>query len=174
MLKREKATKACSHNNYFFFSVIANDYIRHNTDKLSRIYPGALRTDSSNYNPVPLWNVGCQIGKDMNLDTHHTSDTDEIWIYMFLTRVEVDVNVTSVKLILSLLPLVALNFQTPCTEMDLNQGLFLQNGQSGYVLKPSYLRDRDTEFDPITLTKGPWLKRKTLHVMASGSETPLF
>lgn len=31
-------------------------------DKLSRIYPGGFRTDSSNYNPVPMWNVGCQIG----------------------------------------------------------------------------------------------------------------
>ncbi len=49
--------------------------------------------------------------------------------------------------------------------MDLNQGLFLQNGQSGYNLKPSYLRDRDTKFDPITLPDGPWLKNKNLHVM---------
>lgn len=31
-------------------------------DKLSRIYPAGSRTDSSNYNPVPMWNVGCQIG----------------------------------------------------------------------------------------------------------------
>lgn len=40
----------------------ANSYIRHNVDKLSRIYPGGSRTDSSNYSPVPLWNAGCQIG----------------------------------------------------------------------------------------------------------------
>ncbi|KAI7809218.1 1-phosphatidylinositol 4,5-bisphosphate phosphodiesterase delta-1b isoform X1 [Triplophysa rosa] len=104
----------------------ANEYISHNTDKLSRIYPSGLRADSSNYNPVPLWNAGCQI--------------------------------------------VALNFQTPCTEMDLNQGLFLQNGQSGYILKPSYLRDRATEFDPITLTRGPWLKQKILHVMVISAQ----
>lgn len=63
---------------------------------------------------------------------------------------------------------MALNFQTPCTEIDLNQGRFLQNGQSGYILKPSYLRERATEFDPITLTRGPWLTQKILHVMASG------
>ncbi|KAF3836571.1 hypothetical protein F7725_029129 [Dissostichus mawsoni] len=36
-------------------------YIHHNMDKLSRIYPAGSRTDSSNYNPVPMWNVGCQI-----------------------------------------------------------------------------------------------------------------
>lgn len=40
----------------------ANAYIRHNVDKLSRIYPAGSRTNSSNYSPVPLWNAGCQIG----------------------------------------------------------------------------------------------------------------
>ncbi|KAI5093107.1 phospholipase C, delta 1b isoform X1 [Silurus meridionalis] len=100
----------------------ANEYIHYNVDKLSRVYPsGAVRTNSSNFSPVPLWNSGCQI--------------------------------------------VALNFQTPCAEMDLNQGLFNQNGQSGYILKPAYLRDKESEFDPITLIRGPWLKHIALHVM---------
>uniref|UniRef100_A0A8C9CXI4 Phosphoinositide phospholipase C n=1 Tax=Phocoena sinus TaxID=42100 RepID=A0A8C9CXI4_PHOSS len=44
--------------------------------------------------------------------------------------------------------LVALNFQTPGYEMDLNAGRFLINGQCGYVLKPACLRQRDTTFDP--------------------------
>ncbi|KAM6900644.1 1-phosphatidylinositol 4,5-bisphosphate phosphodiesterase delta-1a [Xenentodon cancila] len=39
----------------------ATSFIHHNMDKLSRIYPAGSRTDSSNYNPVPMWNVGCQI-----------------------------------------------------------------------------------------------------------------
>ncbi|KAF7213827.1 1-phosphatidylinositol 4,5-bisphosphate phosphodiesterase delta-1a isoform X1 [Nothobranchius furzeri] len=39
----------------------ATAFIHHNMDKLSRIYPSGSRTDSSNYNPVPMWNVGCQI-----------------------------------------------------------------------------------------------------------------
>ncbi|XP_068437638.1 1-phosphatidylinositol 4,5-bisphosphate phosphodiesterase delta-1a isoform X2 [Clinocottus analis] len=39
----------------------ATAYIHHNMDKLSRIYPAGSRTDSSNYNPVPMWNAGCQI-----------------------------------------------------------------------------------------------------------------
>uniref|UniRef100_A0A3Q2QXH1 Phosphoinositide phospholipase C n=1 Tax=Fundulus heteroclitus TaxID=8078 RepID=A0A3Q2QXH1_FUNHE len=99
----------------------ANAYIRHNVEKLSRIYPAGSRTDSSNYNPVPLWNAGCQI--------------------------------------------VALNFQTHCTEMDINQGRFLVNGKSGYILKPAYMRDSATEFDPVTLTRGEWLQHKTLHIM---------
>lgn len=28
---------------------------------LSRVYPKGQRIDSSNYNPVPFWNVGCQM-----------------------------------------------------------------------------------------------------------------
>ncbi|XP_035527313.1 1-phosphatidylinositol 4,5-bisphosphate phosphodiesterase delta-1b isoform X2 [Morone saxatilis] len=104
----------------------ANAYVRHNVDKLSRIYPAGIRTDSSNYNPVPLWNAGCQI--------------------------------------------VALNFQTSCPDMDVNQGRFLVNGKNGYILKPAYMRDRGTEFDPITLTRGDWLKHKTLHVMVISAQ----
>ncbi|XP_043082402.1 1-phosphatidylinositol 4,5-bisphosphate phosphodiesterase delta-1a isoform X2 [Puntigrus tetrazona] len=54
----------------------ATAFIHHNMDKLSRIYPAGSRTDSSNYNPVPLWNAGCQIvalnfqtaGKEMDLN----------------------------------------------------------------------------------------------------------
>ncbi|XP_051014767.1 1-phosphatidylinositol 4,5-bisphosphate phosphodiesterase delta-3 [Acomys russatus] len=44
--------------------------------------------------------------------------------------------------------LVALNFQTPGYEMDLNTGRFLINGQCGYVLKPACLRQLHTTFDP--------------------------
>lgn len=33
-------------------------------------------------------------------------------------------------------------------EMDLNDGLFTQNGRSGYVLKPEILRNRERAFDP--------------------------
>ncbi|XP_073344300.1 1-phosphatidylinositol 4,5-bisphosphate phosphodiesterase delta-1a isoform X1 [Pagrus major] len=101
-------------------------YIHHNMDKLSRIYPAGSRTDSSNYNPVPMWNVGCQI--------------------------------------------VALNFQTPSKEMHLNQGRFLPNGVSGYILKPEFLRSLSSQFDPTTLTKGPWLQRKTFHVMVISAQ----
>uniref|UniRef100_A0A8C3S324 Phosphoinositide phospholipase C n=1 Tax=Chelydra serpentina TaxID=8475 RepID=A0A8C3S324_CHESE len=44
--------------------------------------------------------------------------------------------------------LVALNFQTPGCEMDLNHGRFLVNGRCGYVLKPSFLRSLQASFDP--------------------------
>ncbi|KAE8299606.1 1-phosphatidylinositol 4,5-bisphosphate phosphodiesterase delta-4 [Larimichthys crocea] len=80
------------------------DFVQYNTRQLSRIYPSGLRTDSSNYNPQEMWNVGCQI--------------------------------------------VALNFQTAGLEMDLNDGLFRQNGCCGYVLKPDFMRDGNTQFSP--------------------------
>lgn len=43
---------------------------------------------------------------------------------------------------------VALNFQTAGLEMDLNDGLFRQNGCCGYVLKPDFMRDANTQFSP--------------------------
>ena len=48
---------------------------------------------------------------------------------------------------------VALNFQTAGEGMDLNDGLFSQNGRSGYILKPSFMRDADQKFDPETPQK---------------------
>nr|XP_046259318.1 1-phosphatidylinositol 4,5-bisphosphate phosphodiesterase delta-4 [Scatophagus argus]XP_046259319.1 1-phosphatidylinositol 4,5-bisphosphate phosphodiesterase delta-4 [Scatophagus argus] len=80
------------------------NFVQYNTRQLSRIYPSGLRTDSSNYNPQEIWNMGCQI--------------------------------------------VALNFQTAGLEMDLNDGLFRQNGCCGYVLKPDFMRDGSTQFSP--------------------------
>ncbi|XP_048342737.1 1-phosphatidylinositol 4,5-bisphosphate phosphodiesterase delta-4 isoform X2 [Sphaerodactylus townsendi] len=44
--------------------------------------------------------------------------------------------------------MVALNFQTAGTEMDLYDGLFSQNGHCGYVLKPTFMRDTETYFSP--------------------------
>ncbi|XP_030604825.1 1-phosphatidylinositol 4,5-bisphosphate phosphodiesterase delta-4 isoform X1 [Archocentrus centrarchus] len=43
---------------------------------------------------------------------------------------------------------VALNFQTAGEGMDLNDGLFSQNGYCGYVLKPSFMRETEKRFDP--------------------------
>ncbi|XP_041663577.1 1-phosphatidylinositol 4,5-bisphosphate phosphodiesterase delta-4 [Cheilinus undulatus] len=82
----------------------ATDFVQHNVRQLSRIYPSGLRTDSSNYNPQDMWNMGCQI--------------------------------------------VALNFQKAGLEMDLNDGLFQQNGCCGFILKPDFMRDGDTQFSP--------------------------
>ncbi|XP_007234134.2 1-phosphatidylinositol 4,5-bisphosphate phosphodiesterase delta-3-A isoform X2 [Astyanax mexicanus] len=51
--------------------------------------------------------------------------------------------------------IVALNFQTDGEQMDLNRGRFLPNGRCGYVLKPSFLCQPDTEFNPENTGGGP-------------------
>lgn len=48
---------------------------------------------------------------------------------------------------------VALNFQTAGEGMDLNDGLFSQNGRCGYILKPIFMRDGEQKFDPETPQK---------------------
>nr|XP_002129990.1 1-phosphatidylinositol 4,5-bisphosphate phosphodiesterase delta-4 isoform X1 [Ciona intestinalis] len=39
----------------------AEEFSEHNQWQLVRIYPKGTRTNSSNYDPLALWNVGCQI-----------------------------------------------------------------------------------------------------------------
>ncbi|XP_058625129.1 1-phosphatidylinositol 4,5-bisphosphate phosphodiesterase delta-3-A isoform X1 [Onychostoma macrolepis] len=51
--------------------------------------------------------------------------------------------------------MVALNFQTPGEQMDLNQGRFLPNGRCGYVLKPDFLCHPKSNFDPENTGGGP-------------------
>nr|XP_042130147.1 1-phosphatidylinositol 4,5-bisphosphate phosphodiesterase zeta-1 isoform X2 [Peromyscus maniculatus bairdii] len=48
--------------------------------------------------------------------------------------------------------MVALNFQTPGLPMDLQNGKFLDNGGSGYILKPDFLRDATLSFNPNEAT----------------------
>ncbi|GIY36956.1 hypothetical protein CEXT_99782 [Caerostris extrusa] len=73
------------------------DMINHNKRYLTHVFPNSNRIDSSNYNPLEYWCLGCQ--------------------------------------------LVAMNYQTAGLMMDLYQGWFQQNGNCGYTLKPSFLRD---------------------------------
>ncbi|XP_059114712.1 1-phosphatidylinositol 4,5-bisphosphate phosphodiesterase zeta-1 isoform X1 [Peromyscus eremicus] len=49
--------------------------------------------------------------------------------------------------------MVALNFQTPGLPMDLQNGKFLDNGGSGYILKPDFLRDATLNFNPNEATR---------------------
>ncbi|XP_078385995.1 1-phosphatidylinositol 4,5-bisphosphate phosphodiesterase delta-3-like [Cetorhinus maximus] len=58
--------------------------------------------------------------------------------------------------------LVALNFQKPGLEMDLNKGKFRQNGRSGYILKPSFMRNRSIQFDPSRPVPGSGLNKTQL------------
>lgn len=55
----------------------------------------------------------------------------------------------------SLCSSVALNFQTPGEQMDLNQGRFLPNGRCGYVLKSDFMCHPKSNFDPEKTGLGP-------------------
>lgn len=49
---------------------------------------------------------------------------------------------------------VALNFQTPGEQMDLNQGRFLPNGHCGYILKPPFMWQPNITFNPENVGGG--------------------
>uniref|UniRef100_A0A8C5JAY6 Phosphoinositide phospholipase C n=1 Tax=Junco hyemalis TaxID=40217 RepID=A0A8C5JAY6_JUNHY len=68
---------------------------------------------------------------------------------------------------------VALNFQTAGMEMDLCDGLFSQNGSCGYVLKPPFMRDKETLFNPSdpSSREGPGPITLTIQVI-SGQQLP--
>ncbi|KAI3359617.1 hypothetical protein L3Q82_013999 [Scortum barcoo] len=51
--------------------------------------------------------------------------------------------------------MVALNFQTPGEQMDLNQGRFLPNSRCGYVLKPRFMCSLKSNFNPENTGGGP-------------------
>uniref|UniRef100_A0A665SZR8 Phosphoinositide phospholipase C n=1 Tax=Echeneis naucrates TaxID=173247 RepID=A0A665SZR8_ECHNA len=106
------------------------EFVHHNSRQLTRVYPSGFRTDSSNFNPQEMWNVGCQI--------------------------------------------VALNFQTAGEGMDLNDGLFSQNGHCGYVLKPSFMREAEKRFDPEIPQKldGHWSYNAVFLKVISGQQLP--
>ncbi|XP_025258129.1 1-phosphatidylinositol 4,5-bisphosphate phosphodiesterase zeta-1 isoform X1 [Theropithecus gelada] len=67
--------------------------------------------------------------------------------------------------------MVALNFQTPGLPMDLQNGKFLDNGGSGYVLKPHFLRESESYFNPSDIKESMPV---TLTVrLISGIQLPL-
>lgn len=92
-----------------------------------RNYPSGTRTDSSNYNPVPMWNNGCHI--------------------------------------------VALNYQTPGEAMQLNHGRFLDNGGTGYILKPDFLLSREN-FGLVTGAKTRDVCKNLKITIISGFQIP--
>uniref|UniRef100_A0A8D0AEC9 Phosphoinositide phospholipase C n=1 Tax=Sander lucioperca TaxID=283035 RepID=A0A8D0AEC9_SANLU len=64
--------------------------------------------------------------------------------------------------------IVALNFQTAGEGMDLNDGMFRQNGGCGYVLKPGFMREAEKTFDPET----PQKRDGYQPVVISGQQLP--
>ncbi|XP_022209128.1 1-phosphatidylinositol 4,5-bisphosphate phosphodiesterase gamma-1 [Drosophila obscura] len=79
-----------------FFQQNTQLFLSYHRNQISRVYPKGQRLDSSNFNPVPFWNIGSQM--------------------------------------------IALNYQTGDKAMQLNQAKFRNNGQCGYILKPSFMK----------------------------------
>ncbi|KAM4602167.1 1-phosphatidylinositol 4,5-bisphosphate phosphodiesterase delta-4 [Polymixia lowei] len=69
--------------------------------------------------------------------------------------------------------IVALNFQTAGDGMDLNDGLFSQNGRCGYVLKPDFMRQAERRFDPEIPQNRDSYRPLTLNIQViSGQQLP--
>uniref|UniRef100_A0A8C2SSR7 Phosphoinositide phospholipase C n=1 Tax=Coturnix japonica TaxID=93934 RepID=A0A8C2SSR7_COTJA len=67
--------------------------------------------------------------------------------------------------------MVALNFQTPGIPMELQNGKFLDNGGCGYVLKPEFLRNQKSTFNPHNV--GRYSKPVSLSIrLISGHQLP--
>ncbi|NXV43307.1 PLCZ1 phosphodiesterase, partial [Uria aalge] len=67
--------------------------------------------------------------------------------------------------------MVALNFQTPGVQMELQNGKFLDNGGCGYVLKPEFLRKHNSTFTPQNV--GRYSKPMSLSIrLISGHQLP--
>uniref|UniRef100_A0A3B3BVR4 Phosphoinositide phospholipase C n=1 Tax=Oryzias melastigma TaxID=30732 RepID=A0A3B3BVR4_ORYME len=80
---------------------------------------------------------------------------------------------SSFKLYLSSFGTVALNFQTAGEGMDLNDGLFSQNGCCGYVLKPSFMQQTKSGFDPESPQKQEDYQPVILNIQViSGQQLP--
>ncbi|GAX20251.1 phosphatidylinositol phospholipase C, delta [Fistulifera solaris] len=108
----------------------------YNVSHMTRTYPAGARVDSSNYNPVLAWALGCQ--------------------------------------------LVALNFQTADTALVLNDGLFAQQGNCGYILKPDSVllqasseKDEQSEKDSIESGSVKSADEKRTDQSSSDSKDPV-
>ncbi|XP_032134101.1 1-phosphatidylinositol 4,5-bisphosphate phosphodiesterase delta-4 isoform X2 [Sapajus apella] len=67
--------------------------------------------------------------------------------------------------------MVAMNMQTAGLEMDICDGHFRQNGGCGYVLKPDFLRDVQSSFDPERPIS-PFKAQTLLIQVISGQQLP--
>uniref|UniRef100_A0A8B9RKY2 Phosphoinositide phospholipase C n=1 Tax=Astyanax mexicanus TaxID=7994 RepID=A0A8B9RKY2_ASTMX len=69
--------------------------------------------------------------------------------------------------------IVAMNYQTPGLMMDLNLGWFRQNGNCGYVLRPSIMRDEVSYFSANARDSLPGVSAQLLHIkVISGQNLP--
>jgi phosphatidylinositol phospholipase C, delta len=61
-------------------------FVRFNVQQMSRIYPAGLRTNSSNYDPLPMWNVGCQVVNNFRLNSFAIAEPCLLLVSGFVQR----------------------------------------------------------------------------------------
>lgn len=105
----------------------SEQFMIYNQKQLTRIYPSAYRIDSSNFNPLPYWNAGCQLGED-----------DPRGGVRRLLSPPCQSSVVSNPLKRSIFT-VALNYQSEGRMMQINRAKFKANGNCGYILKPQQM-----------------------------------
>jgi hypothetical protein len=51
------------------------EFERHNARHMTRVYPKGWRIDSSNYDPIPCWNCGCQL-----VALNYQTESEPMWL----------------------------------------------------------------------------------------------
>ena len=102
---------------------------------MSRVYPNGSRTNSGNYNPIPMWNVGAQMVA-LNYQTPG-NQTKQLGQRTFSLATHCTNDFLGDLILIS------------DSWMEVNCSKFYQNGGSGYVLKPDFLFK--SGFDPNDL-----------------------
>lgn len=63
--------------------VQASAFVSYSNRQISRVYPKGQRMDSSNYDPMPMWNAGSQL-VSLNYQTGGVAFPEgEVWSVMF-------------------------------------------------------------------------------------------
>ncbi|XP_061533197.1 1-phosphatidylinositol 4,5-bisphosphate phosphodiesterase gamma-2 isoform X4 [Phycodurus eques] len=123
---------------------LSMDFLQYNHKALSRIYPKGQRVESSNYDPYPLWALGCHMAA-LNFQTAGAPPALRILLQRLLGN----------KLYVKLwkcdfhVPSVSISGQIIAKDKytQLNHTLFNMNGRTGYILQPEFLRSG--RYDPL-------------------------
>ncbi|EDL35393.1 phospholipase C, eta 1, isoform CRA_a [Mus musculus] len=137
----------------------SEQFMIYNQKQLTRIYPSAYRIDSSNFNPLPYWNAGCQLGV-----------YDPRGVVLCLLSPPGQLSVVSNPLKRSIFT-VALNYQSEGRMMQINRAKFKANGNCGYILKPQQMcKGTFNPFSGDPLPANP--KKQLILKVISGQQLP--
>ncbi|XP_033100292.1 uncharacterized protein LOC117103782 [Anneissia japonica] len=147
--------------------------------KLSDLVVYTKSSSFAGFKPAPFWELP-SMGemRAMNLCTVHASQVVQFTcnnlcrVYPSAYRIDSS-NYNPTPMWNAGIQIVALNYQTEGRAMQQCKAKFSYNGQCGYVLKPDYLCDTETVFDPNCQGALPNLQKKLLTLQViSGQQLP--